>query len=189
MIISMSLSGSDMRRRVCQNGERCRAAWNPNGIQSFSPDYKGCEERATLGVGQIQTESSTLKGLNPIWTWPFLSPCLNHSQRFSCRQEEHHRNVSFQDEFRQLLQRYEIEFDERYMWDWRGIRCNVPTSRNTVNTYQGEARSAQGGDGMNPQMSQMDADGEKRDEQTSCATEEARKLLRELPMMLPPHPG
>jgi putative transposase len=32
-------------------------------------------------------------------------------------QEEHHRNISFQDEFRQLLARYEIEFDERYVWD------------------------------------------------------------------------
>jgi putative transposase len=32
-------------------------------------------------------------------------------------QEEHHRKASFQEEFRQLLQRYEIEFDERYVWD------------------------------------------------------------------------
>jgi hypothetical protein len=32
-------------------------------------------------------------------------------------QEEHHRKISFQDEFRKLLQRYEIEFDERYVWD------------------------------------------------------------------------
>jgi len=35
-------------------------------------------------------------------------------------QEEHHRKVSFQDEFRELLRRYEIAFDERYVWDW----CN-----------------------------------------------------------------
>ena len=32
-------------------------------------------------------------------------------------QEGHHRKVSFQDEFRQFLQRYEIAFDERYVWD------------------------------------------------------------------------
>jgi len=32
-------------------------------------------------------------------------------------QEEHHRRTSFQDEFRSLLNRYEIEFDERYLWD------------------------------------------------------------------------
>jgi hypothetical protein len=32
-------------------------------------------------------------------------------------QEEHHKRISFQDEFRTLLQRYGIEFDERYVWD------------------------------------------------------------------------
>ncbi len=32
-------------------------------------------------------------------------------------QEKHHRTVTFQDEFRELLRRYEIEFDERYVWD------------------------------------------------------------------------
>jgi REP element-mobilizing transposase RayT len=32
-------------------------------------------------------------------------------------QEKHHRKVSFQDEFREFLKRYEIEFDERYVWD------------------------------------------------------------------------
>jgi REP element-mobilizing transposase RayT len=32
-------------------------------------------------------------------------------------QEEHHRRQSFQDEFRARLQRYEIEDDERYVWD------------------------------------------------------------------------
>ena len=32
-------------------------------------------------------------------------------------QEEHHRKVSFQDELREFLKRYEIQFDERYVWD------------------------------------------------------------------------
>jgi len=32
-------------------------------------------------------------------------------------QREHHRKVSFQEEFRTFLKRYEIEFDERYVWD------------------------------------------------------------------------
>jgi putative transposase len=38
-------------------------------------------------------------------------------RHYIAQQEEHHRRVSFQDEFRQLLRRYEIEFDERYAWD------------------------------------------------------------------------
>src|SRR5688572_29034573 len=32
-------------------------------------------------------------------------------------QEEHHRTEGFQDEFRRLLEKYEIEYDERYVWD------------------------------------------------------------------------
>ncbi len=32
-------------------------------------------------------------------------------------QAEHHRKTTFQDEFRAFLNRYEIEFDERYVWD------------------------------------------------------------------------
>ena len=32
-------------------------------------------------------------------------------------QETHHRIVTFQDEFRSLLLRHEIEWDERYVWD------------------------------------------------------------------------
>ena len=32
-------------------------------------------------------------------------------------QEEHHRKQSFQDEYRRFLEKYGIEFDERYVWD------------------------------------------------------------------------
>jgi len=32
-------------------------------------------------------------------------------------QPEHHKTVTFQDEYRQFLERHRITFDERYMWD------------------------------------------------------------------------
>jgi putative transposase len=32
-------------------------------------------------------------------------------------QRQHHKKISFQDEFRAFLKRYEIEFDEKYVWD------------------------------------------------------------------------
>ena len=32
-------------------------------------------------------------------------------------QEEHHRRESYQDELRRLLNKYGVEFDERYIWD------------------------------------------------------------------------
>jgi REP element-mobilizing transposase RayT len=38
-------------------------------------------------------------------------------RQYIARQKEHHRTRTFQDEFRALLRKYEIEFDERYVWD------------------------------------------------------------------------
>jgi putative transposase len=42
---------------------------------------------------------------------------IKSARDYIAGQEEHHRKVTFQDEFRQLLHRYEIEFEERYVWD------------------------------------------------------------------------
>ena len=36
---------------------------------------------------------------------------------YIANQHDHHRKVSFQDEFREFLKRYQIEYDERYVWD------------------------------------------------------------------------
>jgi len=38
-------------------------------------------------------------------------------RRYIEEQVEHHRKISFQDEFRLFLKRYEVEYDERYVWD------------------------------------------------------------------------
>ena len=38
-------------------------------------------------------------------------------RRYILRQEQHHRKVTFQDEYREFLRRYDVEYDERYIWD------------------------------------------------------------------------
>ena len=38
-------------------------------------------------------------------------------EKYIANQAEHHRVLTFQDEYRQLLRKYGIEFDERYVWD------------------------------------------------------------------------
>ena len=32
-------------------------------------------------------------------------------------QAQHHQKMTFQDEYRRLLERYQVAFDERYVWD------------------------------------------------------------------------
>lgn len=48
---------------------------------------------------------------------------VSHSQKdkvyhYIINQPEHHRNRSFKEEYLGLLKRNEIEFDERYLFDW-----------------------------------------------------------------------
>ena|SRR5579863_262565 len=42
---------------------------------------------------------------------------IDDAKRYIEGQEQHHRKISFQDEYRQFLKRYEVESDERYVWD------------------------------------------------------------------------
>lgn len=42
---------------------------------------------------------------------------LDSLRHYITTQREHHGRTSFQDEFRALLEKYQVEFDERYVWD------------------------------------------------------------------------
>ena len=42
---------------------------------------------------------------------------LNAVLEYVESQEEHHRTRSFQEEYRDFLRKYGVEFDERYVWD------------------------------------------------------------------------
>jgi putative transposase len=50
---------------------------------------------------------------------PFLQSTEVRSQAhaYIAEQEIHHRRMTFQDEFRALLNKHGIRFDERYVWD------------------------------------------------------------------------
>jgi REP element-mobilizing transposase RayT len=42
---------------------------------------------------------------------------VERTKSYIARQAKHHRNKTFQEEFRKFLHRYEVEYDERYVWD------------------------------------------------------------------------
>jgi len=79
-------------------------------------------------VEEVKTESSKwikTKGRhfrNFHWQSGYGAFSIGQSQvpalrRYIRRQKEHHRRVTFQDEFRKFLKAYEVEYDERYVWD------------------------------------------------------------------------
>jgi REP element-mobilizing transposase RayT len=42
---------------------------------------------------------------------------LDDLMRYIENQESHHRTKTFQEEYRELLRKYRVDFDERYVWD------------------------------------------------------------------------
>ena len=42
---------------------------------------------------------------------------LDNVRQYIIDQREHHRKKTFQEEYRQFLQRHQIDYDERYVWD------------------------------------------------------------------------
>jgi len=48
---------------------------------------------------------------------PLLNDAWRDEMHGIAGQQEHHCKVTFQDEYRRLLKKYNLEYDERYVWD------------------------------------------------------------------------
>lgn len=79
-------------------------------------------------VGKVKSSSSKwMKTLgidyaNFYWQNGYGAFSINPSQidiviRYIKNQKEHHRRKTFKKEFRQFLKKYQIPYDERYVWD------------------------------------------------------------------------
>ncbi len=79
-------------------------------------------------IGDIKRESSKwIKDQNPsfekfYWQRGYGAFSIEQSQvpaakRYISTQKEHHKKQTFQDEFRELCRRYEVDLDERFCWD------------------------------------------------------------------------
>jgi REP element-mobilizing transposase RayT len=78
------------------------------------------EEVKTESSKWIKTKGSEFQNFH--WQSGYGAFSVSQSQvasvkRYIGGQKEHHRRVSFQDEYRKFLKAYEVEYDERYVWD------------------------------------------------------------------------
>jgi len=68
----------------------------------------------------LKTKSPELKSF--AWQSSYGIFSVSYSQvesvkTYIAKQKEHHIKMSFQDEFREMLKRHALAFDERYIWD------------------------------------------------------------------------
>jgi putative transposase len=78
------------------------------------------EELKTASSKWIKTQCTGMKGFH--WQRGYGAFSIGYSQlpallRYVDSQPQRHRRITFQEEYRALLQRYGIAFDERYVWD------------------------------------------------------------------------
>lgn len=68
----------------------------------------------------VKTKSPQLAGFHWQGGYGIFSISPSHRpalEKYIANQAEHHRVVTFQEEYRRLLEKYRIEYDERYVWD------------------------------------------------------------------------
>ncbi|TDU62498.1 REP element-mobilizing transposase RayT [Prosthecobacter fusiformis] len=74
----------------------------------------------TGSTGWLQQQAPDLAGFH--WQNGYGAFSVSQSgvvtvQEYIRNQQKRHRVLSFQDEFRSFLKRYDVEYDERYVWD------------------------------------------------------------------------
>lgn len=92
-------------------------------VCALSRKWRLCDVVEELKVGTSKG-IKTKGGMLPKFHWQngyaafsVSESMLARVKEYIAKQEEHHRRRDFQDEFRELLRRHGIEFDERYVWD------------------------------------------------------------------------
>ena len=78
------------------------------------------EEMKKSSSKWMKTKSSDLHEFQ--WQNGYGAFSVSQSNAASVRkyiqdQEMHHRRMTFQDEFRRLLEKHDVDYDERYVWD------------------------------------------------------------------------
>jgi putative transposase len=91
------LCGLPRTMALCDLLERVKKR-SSKWIKTMGPQYRGFSWQGGYGVFSVG-ESGVEK-----------------VKRYIAGQKKHHRTVTFKDEFREFLDRYRIEYDEKYCW-------------------------------------------------------------------------
>lgn len=78
------------------------------------------EEIKTSSSKLIKTKSLTHKDFYWQHGYGAFSISPGHKDivdKYIANQKEHHRTISYEDELRQLLKKYSVDFNEKYLWD------------------------------------------------------------------------
>ncbi|MCA9135479.1 MAG: IS200/IS605 family transposase [Planctomycetales bacterium] len=85
-----------------------------HAFKTFVEDVKRESSKFIKTLGQRYSKFYWQRGYG---TFSVCPPHRGAVEKYIRNQEEHHRTQTFQEEYRSFLNRYGIDFDERYVWD------------------------------------------------------------------------
>jgi REP element-mobilizing transposase RayT len=91
------LCGLPRTMAVCDLLEKVKKR-SSKGIKTKGPQYRAFSWQGGYGVFSVGESG------------------IERVKRYIANQKKHHRMVSFKDEFREFMDRYRVDYDERYAW-------------------------------------------------------------------------
>ena len=98
-------------------GDHVHALFALSRKYSISTIVKEVKRTSSAWVKGISSASKRFHWQNGYGAFSVSQSHLDRVGRYIERQEHHHRRKTFQDEYRSFLERYGLEYDERYVWD------------------------------------------------------------------------
>lgn len=84
---------------------------------SIAQIVKEIKRTSSAWITTLEQRYSKFRWQNGYGAFSVSQSHVDQVRNYILHQEQHHRRKTFQDEFRAFLKRYEIEYDERYLWD------------------------------------------------------------------------
>jgi len=84
---------------------------------SIAQIVKEIKRTSSAWIKTVERRYSKFRWQNGYGAFSVSQSHVNQVRNYILNQEQHHRRKTFQNEFRAFLKRYEIEYDERYLWD------------------------------------------------------------------------
>ncbi|OYU95538.1 MAG: transposase [Bacteroidetes bacterium B1(2017)] len=91
-------------------------SFNPN--QSISDLVRDIKANSTKWINDKQFVIGKFQWQEGFGAFSYAQSQLNYVSNYINNQEQHHTIKSFKNEFMELLNRFEIDYDEKYLFDW-----------------------------------------------------------------------
>ncbi len=89
-----------------------------NPKQSISDLVKAVKSSSSKFINENEMIESKFEWQQGFGAFSYSKSQIENVYKYILNQEEHHKKRSFKEEYLEFLEKFEIEYDERFLWEW-----------------------------------------------------------------------